>query len=217
VYGSDSSIDWPHLCDNEYYELIEIIKRKDNGDEVTPTLSLTGNLLVVSIQTWTKMTEFEQVYSLTRYCRVIQHGEMHYNSSPSSTDSLGLEYPPVPGSHDDLHDNDHDHDAPYRTLRGHFNADYIFWSTEEDLQRELQKLTFFPLGVEHDGDSLSDDQSSTPCWVAGMVLKPIKHGDVFSKAHEVERYERIGWLRYCTEKGRDDFVPMGTKTKFLLV
>jgi hypothetical protein len=146
AYSSDSSIEWPDLYNCEYYQLLEIIERPDKGERVVPMLSLTGILLAVSLQTWTQMSEFENIYSLSRYCRVIQHGGTHYNSSSLSIDGLSLRYPPLPGSYDDpynYNDDDDDDEASYRRLQGHFSADYKFWSTEEALQRKLQRMIFF--------------------------------------------------------------------------
>lgn len=216
VYGSDGSIDWLNPCADEYYQLVEVVDRRNqNGEMAASLLLLTGTLLAVSVRTWTQRSEFEQAFPSTRHCRAIELKDRHHSSPLPDTAHPGLHFPPLPGSHYDSDDVDN-YGNSSRQFPGHFNADYKFWSSEEDLQIELQNVVFFALGVENNGTALSNEDESEQCWVAGMVLKPIKDGDGDAKTEGVERFERVGWLRYCTEKARKDFVPAGTKTRFLL-
>jgi hypothetical protein len=179
-------------------------------------LSLTGVFLAISLQTWTEKTKFEQEYSLTRYCRVIQHGDIQYTSQFHYTESANLQYPPLSGSFD-TSNSDEKEDIPYQTLRGHFLADCKFWESENDLQHQLQRLVFFVLGVENNGDPPSNGSESKPHWVAGMVLRPVNERDGASATNIVEQFEGIGWLRYCLGTTDTKFVPAGAKAKFLLV
>jgi hypothetical protein len=185
AYGSDNLIVWAAPFTTNNYKLLGIVDRLEGDGKSTPMLSLKGSLLAVSLQTWTEMTKLEQNYCLTRSCRVIQHEDMH-----------------------------EEEDSPYKALRGHFNADFKLWSSEKDLQYQLQKLIFFALGVE-----VSDDppEELRPHWVVGMILRPVHEGNDRSTEDVVEQFERIGWLRYCTENSSKDFVPAGTETNFLLV
>jgi hypothetical protein len=213
AYGSDNLIVWAAPFTTNNYKLLGIVDRLECDGNSNPMLSLKGSLLAVSLQTWTEMTKLEQSYCLTRSCRVIQHEDMQYTFRYHQTDSADLQYPPLAGA-SEPYDSDEEEDSPYKALRGHFNADFKFWSSEEDLQHQLQRLIFFAFGVE-----VSDDppEELRPHWVVGMILRPVHEGNDRSTEDVVEQFERIGWLRYCTENSSKDFVPAGTETNFLLV
>ncbi|KAH7085583.1 heterokaryon incompatibility protein-domain-containing protein, partial [Paraphoma chrysanthemicola] len=220
VYSSDVRIDWPRLQDNNYCRLQEIAKSGlEYGGQGAASLTMSGILLAVSINTWKKRAEFEQHYPLTRYCRVLEHVKGESTSFGVSFKGPTRSNSPLQGSHDDAQveeDSELGAASPSLFLSGHFNADYNFWNDEEELRAELGLVTFAALGIEdirrHMGESIDDEED---CWVAGVILRPVMEKTCGTS--KVRSYERFGWLRYCTKKPRNKFTPMGTKTNFMLV
>jgi hypothetical protein len=98
-------------------------------------------------------------------------------------------------------------------MQREFAADFRFWSSEKELQYELQEMKFVVFGVEEMGPSSSDAM----CIVVGLVLRPVENTQGASTYGDIDHFERVGWLRYNTGVTMGSYVPAGTRTKFILV
>lgn len=213
THSSDDSeeIAFSRLYEDNYYQLHEIIEPDTEGDvaSVSTAILLTGTILAVSLQIYEVRGGMEVKFPSMRNCRVFeQEGDML---------STQIELCPLPGSvESSLDQGDTNTSASF--LQGEFMADYRFWPSEAELQHELQHIMFFPLGVDDFDDfPYSHQTDEAACWVAGMVLRPSSvWGKGQSPEHE-NQFERVGWLRYCTNKTRSQYNQAGTKTKFLVV
>lgn len=209
VYAADDTIEWPSLFPSDYYDF--------NGlCQSSTSLLLSAVLLPVLIQTWSTRSDVEIVCPLYRHCNVFEHMNSGTLSTLAGILRSGLLFPPLPGSISRNADAKIYHEAldtTFTILSGAFYADYRFWSSEEKLQHELQHVTFMAIGVED--NAMSDFREEHKCWVAGLALKLV--GESNPQENNMPQYKRIGWLRYCTEKPSEEFVPAGTRTSFLLV
>ncbi|KAJ4128204.1 hypothetical protein NW768_008490 [Fusarium equiseti] len=160
-------------------------------------LRISGNLLPVSIQTYTELEDFEEAFPLARHCQVVEWSRRHSQHSQILVQQNGSLVGPA--KRDPRGRSKEVGDSQRSYMHGTFFADYRFWETDEELRETLQHAYFLLLGIELDAD---------PFWIAGMVLKP----RLGPWAELEESYERIGWLRYCTLKSakETEWVPQGT-------
>jgi hypothetical protein len=209
VYAADGTIEWPRLVPSYYHHLDDLVQ--------SPTsVPLSGLLLPVSIQTWSERADVEIFRPLSRYCNVFEHVSKNASSSPLELLRSQLLFPPLPGlvSRSEQPTQYHEAlDTTYTILSGHFYADYRFWSSEEELQHELQYIIFLAIGIE--ANSMPEFGEEHKCWVAGLALKPANESSL--KEDGVPQFKRIGWLRYCTEKTSKEYVPTGNDTSLQLV
>jgi hypothetical protein len=197
----ESRLDWTDFHESDCLHLREIVQRPENP--MLAPLSVSGILLTLSIQTRPKETELEEKLSWVRRCQILKLCDtVVFESSHSA-------HP------DDFEDRGVNKVGPglLQSLTADLRADYRFRSSGEDLRVMLQHMVFCVLGVENRG-RLDDVE---PCWVAGMILRPIEDQGCFPEGSELQQFERIGWLRYCTDVMRSEFEPTGTKSHFLIV
>ncbi|EAT80540.1 hypothetical protein SNOG_12128 [Parastagonospora nodorum SN15] len=205
----ESKLDWTDFYESDFFHLCEIVKRPEKP--MFAALSVSGILLTLSIHTRPKESELEERLSWVRRCQILKSGEY---SDLKSCDTVVFE-----SSHSAHPDDFEDRGVnkvgpgPLQSLTADFRADYRFWSSGEDLRVMLQHMVFCVLGIENRG-RLDDVE---PCWVAGMILRPIEDQGCFPEGSELQQFERIGWLRYCTDVMRSEFEPTGTKSHFLIV
>ncbi|KAF2025060.1 HET-domain-containing protein [Setomelanomma holmii] len=221
VYSADVRIDWPRLYDINYCRLLGVVGLDSEDCERRITaLKLSGIFLNVSLQMWKERAEFEKHYPLSRYCRVLEHGTTIKISPPGvlAKGRSATRLPLLEGAYDDIqHENEYDTASTTLEgpLTGHFNADFRFWSSEEELRSGITNVTFVAFGVENiTGAYYEDNDLDEDCWVGGMLLKSLER--TMKDRSELPTYERIGWLRYCTKKTKQEFVPAGVETQFIL-
>ena len=64
----------------------------------------------------------------------------------------------------------------------------------------------------------SELEEDSKVWVVGLLLKSCSRSDGSGDmGSEYERYERVGCLRYFTDRTKREFVPRGRKAEFELV
>ncbi|RFN53395.1 het-domain-containing protein [Fusarium flagelliforme] len=167
-------------------------------------LRISGNLLPVSIRTYTERESFEEAFPLARHCQVVEWSRRHSQHSQLIVQRNGSLVSPA--KHDPRDRSKEVGDCRSSYMHGTFFADYRFWETDEELRESLQHTYFLLLGIEPDTD---------PFWIAGMVLKP----RLRTWAESEGLYERIGWLRYCTLNSvqETEWVPQGTAVTLKLV
>lgn len=206
------------LHEDDYYQLHQIIEPKEGGEVSNFTaLLLSGTILAVSLQIFELKDGLESAYFLFKHCHVFEHKDEHFSTKEVDKLTTAVSIPPLPVSVTSP-PNANDAKTSEIMFGGSFLADYRFWSSEEELQQELQHVIFFILGIENfDDPPSSAETEEEPCWVAGMVLRPANTWSEESAPEDVDRFERIGWLRYRTNKTRDAYTPGGRKTKFLIV
>jgi hypothetical protein len=98
-----------------------------------------------------------------------------------------------------------------QTYRGEIWTDYKFWTDETSLWNHLANINFLEAGIEEKLKVFRPEVD--PHWVAGLVLRSIDP----ERNENIPSFERIGWLRFCTETSKDKWKPLGTDTTFLLV
>ncbi|KAF1961638.1 HET-domain-containing protein [Byssothecium circinans] len=219
VAAADGRITWPSLDLHESYAAQPQLVSSGKWPEVfAGPIELSGLLLPVSIQTYAERQEYETVFPLTRYCNVTEWKRRHSEPQLQLVEKSGCLVPTLPGS---AHTPDPDspniqtvEDPPEANLYGHFNADYKFWKSEEELQDELQHCLFLLVGTEAILNR-SRAWGEEHCWADGMLLRPV--GKACPSGGQLCHYERVGWLRYCTRQTRARWTPAGFKFRCLLI
>ncbi|PVI08681.1 HET-domain-containing protein [Periconia macrospinosa] len=233
IYAADGRIEWPvgKLTLHNYtvrpvpvpvlIALPELVSLPPPCDE----LEISGRIYPVSLQTTAERDEYEQVFPLHRRCNVLEWKRRH--SEPqllSLRGSGGRLVQTLPGTdshqqqpHSSQRTSATTEDPPEKDLYGSFNADYRFWSTEAELQYELQHAVFFLLGTEDYGARPGRGEF---CWANGIVMRCVdreEEGLEMGGIGSRRRYERIGWLRYCTRRMLEEWEPPGFQSRFVLV
>jgi hypothetical protein len=106
-------------------------------------------------------------------------------------------------------------DPPKTELYGGFNADYRFWKTEGELQWTLQHAVFWLVGIEWEKENWPGWRERGVCWIFGIILREVDRGGI--EVGMVRRYKRIGWLRYCTRKKKEEWELRGVRSKFIII
>lgn len=94
---------------------------------------------------------------------------------------------------------------------GELWTDYKFWSDETSLWNTLADIYFLEAAVEESMEK--HGWSRENCWVAGILLRCVERDGNTT----VPSFERIGWLRICTNTTEEQWKPLGTDTTFLFV
>jgi hypothetical protein len=210
------SLRWLELEEKRYYAVHEIINADRGGNTMRSTsLLLSSTLLAISLQIWAQRGSLEKKRALSWSCRVIEHRDQHYKLLEPDTFGTAPRYFPMPGSFECGDDNYND--ATILPMHGEFRADYKFWLSEEEAQHELQHLVFAVFGTEDRTQDRAHGREDDFSIAGGIVLRPKKDNNGASTPHGIYRFERIGWLRYSTGVIAEDYVPVGTKTKFIVV
>lgn len=205
-------ISFARFHEDKYYQLHEIIEPDTERNALDYTaLLISGTIITVALRTYEQRDEMESAFFLMRRCHVFEREEQCSPDQDGNTLSTVVKYAPLPGSASDPL-SDADAETYKSTMTGGFMADYRFWDSEVELQNELHHVSFLVLGTE-DLDYVPGEH----CWVAGIVLRPVDARDTGPSSHSVDRFERVGWLRYCTNKTRGEYTLRGKKTEFLLV
>jgi hypothetical protein len=215
VSASDGRIDWPLLRFHDSYRIEPVICTEHQPEPHAHSLEVSGLLLPVSIQTCAERDRYETVFPLNRYVNVIPHTRRHSEPQLQTIRCTSRLVSTLPG------DSASRYNAQAQTLEytepkrhyGDFKADYKFWEKEEELQDELQHAVFFLVGTEPERRWKGWEVNY--CWVNGIVLRSLNREAPSRDC--LSRYERIGWLRFCTLKTHQEWKPMGSRSKFLLV
>jgi hypothetical protein len=213
---SCNDISFVRFHQDNYYQLHEIIDPDIGQSALDYTaLLLSGTIITVVLRTYEQRDEMESTWLLMRSCHVFELEEQCSPNQDGNTLNTMIRYSPLPGSASDPL-SEADAETYESTMTGAFMADYRFWESEKELQHELHHVVFLLLGIE-DFDDFLGQTEETHCWVAGMVLRAVETRDTGPLSHNLDRYERVGWLRYCTNKTRGEYTLGGSKTKFLII
>ena len=213
--AGDGRIGWSPLLFHNSYTVEPVMCTAHQRGPHAHLLNISGLLLPLSIQTNAERDNYETAFPLNRQVNVVFYNRRHSQSELQTIARTSRLVPTLPRSADDTPNAQAqtlEHSSPTRYY-GTFNADYKFWKTEEELQEELQHVIFFLIGREPSHGETGWGVSL--CWIDGMVLRPVDREG--PERGGLCRYERIGWLRYCTLKTHEEWRPMGFKSKFLLV
>jgi hypothetical protein len=103
-----------------------------------------------------------------------------------------------------------EHNSPMalQNFRGEIWTDYKFWTDETSLWNCLSNIYFWETGIEDQAEAFGPH-----CWAVGMLLRCVDA----DKNATVSSFERIGWLRFCTNTTKDKWTPLGTDTTFFFV
>ena len=219
--AADGSICWPFLeLYDSYTVQLQLSPREGKPEAYSYSLEISGLLLPVSIQTYAKRVKIETVFPLIRCCNIVEWNRRHSEPQLHLIHHLGSLVSTAPGSRSDRDADSHrvqsTEDFPRTNLSGEFYADYKFWTSEEELQIELQHVWFFFLGTEPDyGPYQSKGWGQEHQWIDGLVLKPADSRSISEDC--IHQYERIGWLRYATRESPKQRTSKGFKSRFLLV
>jgi hypothetical protein len=216
----DTRIDWPRIELHATFQ-VDGTSFDEETQEFNPHSYAEGSYVLVSgliqpvsIRTDTKPSILAKTYPLLRHCQVVEWGRRHSENSQLLVRCHGyLVEPSKNKPSETTQEVDSDHKQP--AMYGNFWPDYRFWETEEELQETLQHVYFLLLGTERRRGPLWIDGLVDPLRIDGLVLKPRLHQWKDSKG----RYERIGWLRYCTLEyvKESEWTPRGTPSKLTLL
>lgn len=215
VSAGDGRVEWPSLLFHDLYTVEPVMCTEHQPEPHAHCLEVSGLLLPVSMQTHAERDDYETDFPLSRHVNVVPYTRRHSEpqlQAVQHTSRLVDTLPEYCGSTHDKRVQTLEHITP-TPHSGTFNADYKFWDKEEDLQEALQHAVFLFIGTEPDMWGESGRWGTS--WAGGILLRPIdREGPSMDR---LCRYERIGWLRYCTLKSREEWRPMGVRSKFLMV
>jgi hypothetical protein len=172
-------------------------EHNDSDNTYQNALCLEGNLAHVCLE----------VDSGTSWERDVFPGYRVITMTSASNLTLVFEPPP-----DELFSEQHNTSYTQVDYHGDLFTDYKFWSDEPDLQSTMTHIYFLELGIEQDEIRYNRD-SQVPCWVAGVLLRNVDHISNVG----VPYFERIAWLRFCTNGSEEQWKSLGSYTKLCIV
>jgi hypothetical protein len=218
VSAGDGRVEWPPLLFHDWYRAEPVMCTEHQPEPHAHCLAISGLLLPVSLQTRAERDDFETTFPLNRQVNVIPYTRRHSEPQLQVIHRASRLVPTLPGR-PDSQDDKRTQTLEYKTPilhYGSFNADYKFWEKEEELQEELQHAVFFFIGTEPDmGGGIGWDVTVEYTWADGILLRPVDREG--PSIDHLCRYERLGWLRYCTLKTQKEWRPIGVRSKFLMV
>jgi hypothetical protein len=200
AYAVHCSIVWtsPYTLGN-YHKVRGLVCSQSAAAKPWDSILLTGNLLLVSFQVYTGSCS-----TLEIGCRMIAHKKKHSETSLEAIFRSKALMAPIVGTRYDSCKS-----------RSNRDADYRFWSNEEDPYRQLQHAFFFVLSISHDDYRPGQRHDIVPkTWISGMVLRP---ADCMAPCQDkLNSFEPIGWFSYMKPLQSEHQKPDGVRTKFLI-
>jgi hypothetical protein len=208
VSAADGGIDWgQHLLPNSGWQIISMPKHDiategSHYDPVVVSLKVRGNISQVSLEL-RDVSDMQEAFPGYRSVNLKIAPTTGLPINPTTGQALvatNLPSPELIGA------------TTIQRYRGAIWTDYKFWTDETSLWNSMNNIFFLEIGIEEDLEMFAC-VADTHCWVAGLLLRCIEA----EENGTIPSFERISWLRFCTETSADQWKPLGNDITFLFM